>query len=110
GRGRAVTRAQGAVMRGHLSSDRPRAATLDPMLDLVEEVVLLRPAGAELSVLRPRDSEALLDEHAFEDDEFLPYWAELWPSGVALARVVADLDLTGKRVVELRAGPRLASV
>ena len=29
------------------------------------------PGGAELSVLRPRDSEALLDEHAFEDDEFL---------------------------------------
>ena len=34
----------------------------------------------------PRDSESLLDEHAFESDEFLPYWAELWPSGLALAR------------------------
>ena len=30
------------------------------------------PGGGELSVLRPRDSEALLDEHAFADDEFLP--------------------------------------
>src|SRR3954454_23385779 len=58
------------------------------MLDLVEEAVALG-AGRELVVLRPRDSEALLDEHAFEQDEFLPYWAELWPSGVALARQVA---------------------
>ena len=52
--------------------------------DVVEETIALG-AGRELCVLRPRDSEALLDEHAFEEDEFLPYWAELWPSGVALA-------------------------
>src|SRR3954451_12624744 len=58
------------------------------------------PGGAELSVLRPRDSEALLDEHAFESDEFLPYWAELWPSGVALAREIAPRALRGARVVE----------
>src|SRR6476469_6115404 len=53
------------------------------------------PGGGELSVLRPRDSEALLDEHAFETDEFLPYWAELWPSGVALAREIAPRSLRG---------------
>jgi predicted nicotinamide N-methyase len=43
----------------------------------------------------------------------MPYWAELWPSGVALARVVGALDLTGKRVLELGAGlglPSLAAV
>jgi hypothetical protein len=28
--------------------------------------------GRDLGVLRPRDSEALIDEHAFEHDEFLP--------------------------------------
>src|SRR6185436_10797491 len=56
-------------------------------MDLVEEVVPL--ADRELAVLRPRNSEALLDEHAFEQDEFMPYWAELWPSGVALARAIA---------------------
>src|SRR3954451_7345249 len=97
-------------MRVHPSRDRPRAATLDPVLDLVEEVVLLGPPGAELSVLRPRDSEALLDEHAFEDDEFLPYWAELWPSGVARARHVAPRALRGARVVELGCGLGLPSL
>ncbi|MDX6584220.1 MAG: hypothetical protein QOI10_3404, partial [Solirubrobacterales bacterium] len=54
------------------------------MDDLVEEVVGVN--GRDLRVLRPRDSEALLDEDAFDHEQFLPYWAELWPSGVALAR------------------------
>jgi predicted nicotinamide N-methyase len=70
--------------------------------DLVEEVIPLR--GRDLRVLRPRDSEALLDDHAFEHEEFLPYWAELWPSGVALARAVGVQSLGGKRVVELGCG------
>jgi predicted nicotinamide N-methyase len=77
-------------------------------VDLVEEVVPL-PDG-ELAVLRPRDTEALLDEHAFEEDEFLPYWAELWPSGVALARAIAPRALKGARVLELGCGLGLPSI
>ena len=79
------------------------------MHDLVEEVVPLAP-GRELAVLRPRDSEALLDEHAFEEDEFLPYWAELWPSGVALARAIATRSLKGASVLELGCGLGLPSL
>ena len=57
----------------------------------------------ELSLLRPREPEALLDEEAFADDEFMPYWAELWPAGLALAGALpATLD--GRRVVELGCG------
>jgi predicted nicotinamide N-methyase len=70
--------------------------------DLVEEVIPL--GGRDISVLRPRDAEALLDDHAFEHEEFLPYWAELWPSGVALARDIAPRALHGRRVVELGCG------
>jgi predicted nicotinamide N-methyase len=40
----------------------------------------------------------------------MPYWAELWPSGVALARLVSGLDLAGKRVLELGAGLGLPSL
>ena len=76
--------------------------------ELVEEVVPLR--GRELVVLRPRDSEALLDEQAFEHEEFLPYWAELWPSGIALARAVGRRSLRGKRVLELGCGLALPSI
>lgn len=71
-------------------------------MDLVEEVVPLH--GGELTVMRPRDSEALIDEEAFEREELMPYWAELWPSGVALARAVASLSLGGRRVLELGCG------
>jgi predicted nicotinamide N-methyase len=76
--------------------------------DLVEEVVALR--DGELTVLRPRDSEALLDDEAFAADEFLPYWAELWPSGLALARRLAGRALHGARVVELGCGLGLPSL
>lgn len=64
----------------------------------------------DLVVLRPPDAEALIDEDAFARDEFLPYWAELWPSGVALARHVAALDLRGSRVLELGCGLALPSI
>jgi predicted nicotinamide N-methyase len=46
----------------------------------------------------------LIDEAAFDEEEFLPYWAELWPSGLALARHVAGRDLHGRRVLELGCG------
>src|SRR4051812_3408289 len=77
-------------------------------MDLVEEVVPL--ADRELAVLRPRNSEALLDEHAFEEDEFMPYWAELWPSGVALAKAIAGRALKGAPVLELGCGLGLPSL
>jgi predicted nicotinamide N-methyase len=79
-----------------------------PQLDLVEETVVL--GGRDLTVLRPRDSDALIDERAFEHEEFLPYWAELWPSGHALARRVAVRALHGARTLELGCGLGLPSL
>jgi predicted nicotinamide N-methyase len=76
--------------------------------DLVEEVVPLD--GRDLRLLRPRDSEALLDEHAFEHEEYLPYWAELWPSSLALARTVSGRALRGARTLELGCGLGLPSI
>ncbi|HTZ05826.1 MAG TPA: 50S ribosomal protein L11 methyltransferase [Gaiellaceae bacterium] len=73
-----------------------------------EEVIEV--AGRRLSVLRPPSADALIDEEAFDEDEFLPYWAELWPSGLALARAVAARDLRGARVLELGAGLGLPSL
>jgi len=66
--------------------------------------------GRVLSVERPVDAEALLDEDRFADEEFLPYWAESWPSGLALARHIATLDLSGRRVLELGCGLGLPSL
>ena len=53
--------------------------------------------------MRPPDPEALLDEARFEVDEFMPYWAELWPSGLALAEALPS-RLDGLAVVELGCG------
>ena len=55
-----------------------------------------------LSLLRPDVPEDLIDEEAFAKDEFLPYWAELWPAGRALAAALPPV--AGLRVVELGAG------
>ena len=63
-----------------------------------------------LELERPDDPESLIDEAAFADDEFLPYWAELWPSGIALARRVASLRLKESRVLELGCGLGLPSL
>jgi predicted nicotinamide N-methyase len=59
--------------------------------------------GVELELVRPVEPESLLDEDAFADDEFLPYWAELWPAGLALARALPE-QLAGVSVVELGCG------
>ena len=63
-----------------------------------------------MTIARPPSADELIDEAAFDEDEFLPYWAELWPSGVALACVVASLDVRGRRVLELGAGLGLPSL
>jgi predicted nicotinamide N-methyase len=76
--------------------------------ELIEERIRL--AGRELAILRPPDPEALISEEAFEREEFLPYWAELWPSGLALAEEVAALALSGRRVLELGCGLGLPSL
>jgi predicted nicotinamide N-methyase len=80
-----------------------------PLLpDEVEERIAL-PVG-EVALARPRDSEALITEEGFEREEFLPYWAELWSSGVALAHDIAGRALHGERVVELGCGLGLPSI
>ncbi len=63
-----------------------------------------------LSIVRPPDAADLIDEDAFAENEFLPYWAELWPSGVALARAAAETVAPGERVVELGCGLGVASI
>jgi predicted nicotinamide N-methyase len=65
-------------------------------------------AGLRLELLRPSTPEALIDEEAFAVDEFLPYWAELWPAARALAEALPDVE--GLRVVELGCGLGLPSL
>ena len=71
----------------------------------------VRVAALEVELERPADAEALIDERAFaREDEFLPYWAELWPSAHALAAALAAAPPAGLRVLELGCGLGLPSV
>jgi predicted nicotinamide N-methyase len=63
-----------------------------------------------LEILRPPSADELIDEAAFDEEEFLPYWAELWPSGLALARHVSRRELGGLKVLELGCGLGLPSL
>jgi predicted nicotinamide N-methyase len=76
--------------------------------ELVEERVQAGPLTLE--ILRPPDPGALIDVARFEVEEFMPYWAELWVSGVRLAAAVAARDVGGLRVLELGCGLGVPSV
>jgi predicted nicotinamide N-methyase len=78
------------------------------VIDAVEERIAL--PGGEVELARPRDAEALLSDEAFEREEFLPYWAELWSSAVALAHDVSMRALRGRRTLELGCGLGLPSI
>jgi predicted nicotinamide N-methyase len=66
--------------------------------------------GGEVELMRPPDAEALISEESFEHEEFLPYWAELWASAVALAHDVSLRSLRGKPTLELGCGLGLPSI
>jgi predicted nicotinamide N-methyase len=65
--------------------------------------------GGELYVAYPVDWEALRDEEAAAQRP-IPYWARPWPSGIALARTLAEEPpRPGRRVLELGCGLGLPS-
>ena len=66
--------------------------------------------GAEVELIRPPDAEALISEESFKHEEFLPYWAELWASAVALAHDVSMRSLRGRPTLELGCGLGLPSI
>jgi predicted nicotinamide N-methyase len=104
-----VGRVLGPPVRTAPRSRRCGGRPVRGALNLVEEEVEL---GDELrlEILRPPSADELIDEAAFDEEEFLPYWAELWPSGLALARHVSELELAGRKVLELGCGLGLPSL
>src|SRR5687768_14515707 len=65
------------------------------------------PGTAEsMMISRPIDDDRLIDDAAADPEQNLPYWAELWPSGVALAAKIArDPSIVrGRLVLELGCG------
>ena len=75
---------------------------------LVTQTVAL--PGGELRLLQPADSSELPDDGAVEWAPLAPYWSVLWRSGLALAREVDRVELSGLRVVELGCGLAAPSI
>jgi predicted nicotinamide N-methyase len=73
-----------------------------PPVDLVPERMVV--AGIALDLLRPADPDALLDDAELDEDERLPYWAQLWPSARALVADLVRRELRDVDVLELGCG------
>lgn len=73
---------------------------------LVDDIVVIPGGKSTVEVTRPAGTDRLLDQSAADPEQNLPYWAEIWPSGIALA---GDIEahperVRGKRVLELGCG------
>lgn len=77
-----------------------------PKFRLVETPVLLPHTGIMYRMLRPATFDRLLTAVAGDPEQNLPYWATLWPSGIALADTVLQhkVELRDQAVLELGAG------
>jgi predicted nicotinamide N-methyase len=71
-------------------------------------------AGGRLSIVAPRSMRDLLDAEGiarFERSGQLPYWADVWPASVGVARhLLRGPSLLGKSVLDLGCGVGVAGV
>ena len=61
-------------------------------------------AGRNYRLLKPRSPDELISEEDFNRDERLPYWADVWPSALCLAKRVGAEGGQGRRFLELGCG------
>jgi predicted nicotinamide N-methyase len=84
-------------------------AAIEPLrVDRVD----LPGTSESMKISRPVDYDRLIDDAAADPEQNLPYWAELWPSGVALAAKIArDPQIVRNgRVLELGCGVGVTAV
>ena len=76
-------------------------------------------AGRTYELLAPADADRLADDprtaERFEQDEYMPYWAEFWPSSLLLAEHIAQWDMPAcegrpPRLLDLGCGLGLAGI
>lgn len=76
----------------------------------VTATVSIDVAGEWISVLKPRNSDDLITEADYVRDERLPYWADVWPSSMILAKRLASEAGEGRSLLELGCGLGIVSV
>jgi predicted nicotinamide N-methyase len=93
------------------SREHARATALRAALErrFRTSVSTLSVADQSVCILHPASAEELIDEADFARDERLPYWADLWPSGVVLAERVLRDRAAGRTLLELGCGVGLVA-
>lgn len=73
---------------------------------LIRETVAIPGSDRPVVVIRPQDIDTLLDQSEHDPEQNLPYWAEIWPSGIALASamLMEPERISGQTVVEVGSG------
>ena len=73
---------------------------------LVEQLVPLPQSSVTYEIFQPATFDRLLTAAAGDPEQQLPYWATIWPSGIALADLVLQQHrgFAGQRVLELGSG------
>ena len=66
--------------------------------------------GTVFRFWQPPDVDALIDVEAFERDERIPYWANVWESAIVLAEEIAGEQGTGRTLLELGCGLALPAI
>ena len=79
------------------------------------EVVTLRVGGRDIRLARPADPDRLLSDPAIlaenRVDDYMPYWAYLWPGAFLLAEAVATTRWeSGTKALEIGCGLGLAGL
>jgi predicted nicotinamide N-methyase len=92
---------------------RTTATPREALGPIERQLVLIE--GRELIIYRPTQTDRLLDlpyvTDAFAADEFLPYWADLWPAARMLAKaVLREPWPPGQEAIEIGCGLGLPGV
>ena len=98
-------------MRG-VALDASEARELAHLGPLATECVTLPRSGKRYEITRPTDLDLLLDLVQNDPEQNLPYWSEIWPSGIALAdAILATPEVVRDReVLELGAGLGISAI
>jgi predicted nicotinamide N-methyase len=100
-------------MSGNNTSAPTVAAILESLGPVVREKVAVE--GRSYLIARPEYADRLLDhpavQTAFNADEYMPYWADLWPAARMLAKAILREEWTaGQEALEIGCGLGLAGV
>ncbi len=85
-----------------MTDPAPLAASLRRRFETVDANIVVQ--GRSYALIKPRSVDELIDEEAFNRDERIPYWADVWPSARVLAERIATWNGAGRGLLELGCG------